>query len=541
MNKFSIFFEANSKVDVDQLGGIHLPDAIIRDIMSRSAPVNRTFEEIVRIAELVDLVPPEGGGGGGGGNDGGIPPPRIDPLLDTMATKVRKPKSDSNEPSEGEGEPGEGEPSEGEPGDPGDPGKPNKPGEPSKPGKPGDPSKPGEQKDSEEGTSGEGESGEPGEPGESKPSTAANGEPSADAEYGNTVTVTPNPDGTFTDQDGNVWTADQIRSAVQSGTQVKGISKIPQSSGERVSETGTMITKEEQQRKQGIQPGEAEHAEGSTPETNKGESVDDIKRGLRNTKIPKHDSEALKKKMEEQAEKAREQIVEDPDATDDFWKQRARESADISTASGSGGGGSSKEKLTDKIIQRLKANINWKDALKRLFTKPGDKYEDWRHPSRRTYGTRAYMPIQREDENEIDDFAVAIDQSGSLMAGEAFSKFMSEVINLFKTIDNARGVVLVYDDRVTDAVEITPQNYNKLLNVRPSGGGNDMDSVPAYIQRHLKNFKPKAVIFFTDGYEERPNLPKKINGEMVEYIFFLVPGGRRDTVEGFGSIYPIVM
>ena len=68
-----------------------------------------------------------------------------------------------------------------------------------------------------------------------------------------------------------------------------------------------------------------------------------------------------------------------------------------------------------------------------------------------------------------------------------------------------------------------------------------MDAVPAYMERHMKNFRPKGVIFFTDGYEERPNLPKKINGQIVDYIFFLVPGGKRETVEGFGPIYPIVM
>ena len=516
---FKVFFEANSQVEVDETGAIHLPTATVRDLLSKGRPVNRRFSDIARLAEVLDLS-----SDGDESPAGGAPAPteQTDPLIDTVAGKLIRDKS------------------QGEPGQPGKPDQSNQPEQPSDPsdseesGEPGDPGEgdPSGEPGDPSGDPSNGEQGSNGQPGEVSNDDIAN-----KSDNTNSVTLKANGDGTFTDENGNTLTSDQVRDLQKSGVEVKTDGTLQKNPNKKPE--GEMITAEEVRQKKGIAPSDGSTDEKEPSKDPTKETGNDLKNQLDKTNTV-YDSEEGRKKMAEQIEKAREHIIADEEMTDDFWKQRIKDVEVSTTGGASGDGEGTKETLVDKMIKRTTMTIDWRGALKRLFTKPSNKVTDWKRPSRRSYATRTYMPRTVQNADDLETIIIAIDQSGSLMTGDAFSKFVNEIISLFKTTKNATGYVLPYNTIVTSAIKVTSANFNNLLTLLPTGGNNDMDAVPAYVTKHMPKIKPKAVIFFTDGYEDRPNLPIRINGQKVEYIFFLVPGGRRETVEGFGKIYPIV-
>lgn len=330
------------------------------------------------------------------------------------------------------------------------------------------------------------------------------------------IEITPNDDGTYTDQHGRQLTQDNIDQMAKAGNKIVIKRKEP--------------TEGEESGDEGIE----EPLEESDP------SADDIARNLRNSKARQkmNDPKYIEKRQGE-IEKANEQIIEDEEYTEEYANKRIREAKNIHTAGGTGGGGSSGEKLQDKLVEKLKTKIPWREALKRFFKKPGSIYWDIKRPWKRFHSTEVYLPKATKPPNKkISEFVVAIDESGSLMGSEAFSYFISETMKIFETVqDGVRILVLLYGNQVTDAYMLNQSNFQKLLHARPEGGGNDMDSVAPYIQKYYPNFKPVGVIFFTDGWEDPPNLPPKINECEIEYMFFLVPNGNAKTVQNFGKVY----
>lgn len=530
MKNFSVFLEAAMQVERDDVNGILIPPATVDALLSRpGAPkATRGYSDIMRLTDVVDQT---GGGGAppGGPDDPSAPPPSIlDPKLDTRAKQAIVPDGQGGESQEGEGEgePDEPDDSDGTEGESGE-GQPGESGE-------------GE---SGEGQEGEGQPGEPGEGGDGQISD--NGEGQENASPGDTagggqqtpgqtvqkLDVTPNADGTYTDQDGVQHTADELRDLINQGAQVSGISKLP--------EAPVDVSAEDIKQQTAAKAAAAREASGQEAEVVDQSATDaDLAKQIKKTGGSNIDSQQDREQYNRQVEKARDQIVVDPDLTREYWDKVAKDVIDITRKEHhKSGSESSDERLQDKMIERLRSKINWKDALKNIFKEKGSTFYDITRPSRRSQAIRSYEPRRTKRMDKASQIVIAVDTSGSCMQGDIYSKFMSEVLGLFDKIPNIEAFVALYTVTVYEFIKVNKNNKFALLNIKPKSGSNDMDVVPEYLELMEKKVKPKMVIYFTDGEEDLPHLPRTINGKKVEYVFFLTPGGDYNTVAPFGKVY----
>jgi len=256
------------KITKEQDGGIYFPGELINKILNVSKTAPRSYSEIARLTDEMDLT-----GGGGGGGETEIQ----DPLIDTFARKVKKTKdSDPNR----------------------------------------DPSKDPSKQTSQERTKKE-------------------------------ITLKPNGDRTFTDQNGKKWAEDEIKEAQARGAEIKGVdkfSKNKQSAGEGTEQNikqnteqgteqeSTLITAEERRKQLGIKETEGKTEE---PGEKSSPSQKDINRMWEKHKKNLKPGD-VQERIKRQKIKAREHIIEEPDLVD-AWKRKIKNkiSVDISTNTGS--------------------------------------------------------------------------------------------------------------------------------------------------------------------------------------------------------------
>lgn len=394
---------------------------------------------------------------------------------------------------------------------PGDPDGTGSSGDPSKdksdqPGKPGPPGDPGTD-DPNQPSSDPGPPGPPGDPGTDdpdQPSGEGGGQPGDDSDQppgsGTTGEFDPEQQGQGTGQ----------KDASKEGS--KGQSRMPGDSGgskraEKDTSTANQVAK-----------------------NNVRDRMRDAQKDFWKKLSPEQ-----RKQLIEQTKKAAEDIEEDKEITREWTRKQIQKATKIDSAGGRGEGHG--KDLVDRVIDRMKPQINWKQALKNFVTRRARKYYNIRKPSKRGIGVKTYLPRSEKD-RELDKFVVGIDVSGSVMA--AYPQFISEIINLFETVQGAEAVIVFWHDVVAGSIELNRKNYKKLLSIQATAGGTTISSFGYWLAS--LNWSPAGVIIFTDGYfEQNPFLPvKSKRGKKIIYKSFIVPGGNYDVLKPWGDVYKIL-
>lgn len=143
---------------------------------------------------------------------------------------------------------------------------------------------------------------------------------------------------------------------------------------------------------------------------------------------------------------------------------------------------------------------DWRGPLRRFITEigEGDEQSRFNPPNKRFLPLGIIMPSHFDE--AMEELLVACDTSGSMTG--VYPIVFGEIANICKTVLPKRVRVLWWDTRVAGEQVFTPQDFDKIKDLmKPAGGGGTTVSCVAQYVRQ-KQYKPKAVIYLSDGYIE---------------------------------------
>jgi predicted metal-dependent peptidase len=161
------------------------------------------------------------------------------------------------------------------------------------------------------------------------------------------------------------------------------------------------------------------------------------------------------------------------------------------------GEGSGKNPLNALIQPR---ETNWRDAMREFIETICTGHDNSRFcpPNKRLLASGFIMPSHFSE--SAGELIVACDTSGSMTG--VYPVVFGEIARICETVRPESVRVLWWDSEVCGEQVFTEQNYNDLASLlKPAGGGGTyVTCVAEYIRD--KEYKPKAVIYLTDGYIE---------------------------------------
>jgi len=161
------------------------------------------------------------------------------------------------------------------------------------------------------------------------------------------------------------------------------------------------------------------------------------------------------------------------------------------------GEGSGKNPLNALIQPR---ETNWRDAMREFIETICAGHDNSRFcpPNKRLLASGFIMPSHFSE--SAGELIVACDTSGSMTG--VYPVVFGEIARICETVRPESVRVLWWDSEVCGEQVFTEQNYNDLASLlKPAGGGGTyVTCVAEYIRD--KEYKPKAVIYLTDGYIE---------------------------------------
>lgn len=155
-----------------------------------------------------------------------------------------------------------------------------------------------------------------------------------------------------------------------------------------------------------------------------------------------------------------------------------------------------------KINVTGNGKVKWNYILNRLIrrTLSSNYIPSFKRTSRR-YGELVKGKIKN---HKIDSIVVAVDTSGSINR-DLHERFMEEII-LIRRMFKIEIRYIQCDTEVTQDIKL--KRYTNVENIAiKGGGGTDFRPVFDYIKQ--KNYKPNAILYFTDGqgtYPEKSNI-----------------------------------
>jgi predicted metal-dependent peptidase len=157
----------------------------------------------------------------------------------------------------------------------------------------------------------------------------------------------------------------------------------------------------------------------------------------------------------------------------------------------------------DRDIEELHASkINWKAILRRTVASFIPSDFSWRRPSKKFIWNDVYLPSTDGGSAKV---LVAIDTSGSVSPKE-MTDYVSEMLGMARSFSQVDFRVLCHDTDVYDLGLIRNGNRQKLMQLKPKGGGGtDHCKLMKYIEEKGYYRKDsKLLITFTDGYSSFP-------------------------------------
>lgn len=149
--------------------------------------------------------------------------------------------------------------------------------------------------------------------------------------------------------------------------------------------------------------------------------------------------------------------------------------------------------------------VDWKSVLRDFVQETCDRYDytfcppDRRHLSG-DYILPGYISLHGE---KVDNLWFAVDTSGSIST-RVLNQVFKEISFAIEQFDNLHGELSFFDTHVTNPVEF--DDVDSLYDITPSGGGGtSFHCIFNYMQEHMSDNLPAAVIIMTDGYASYPD------------------------------------
>jgi len=122
---------------------------------------------------------------------------------------------------------------------------------------------------------------------------------------------------------------------------------------------------------------------------------------------------------------------------------------------------------------------------------------DWSYhkPNKRSHVLDVYLPSVIKENCEIE---IIVDTSGSI-GGDEMAEFLGEIVGMARAMQNIHMWVTFCDAQVYNRYEIQNGDVQKILAMKPEGGGGTdmrvgLDSIA------VKNRSIPCVVVLTDGY-----------------------------------------
>jgi len=180
---------------------------------------------------------------------------------------------------------------------------------------------------------------------------------------------------------------------------------------------------------------------------------------------------------------------------EEVWKQRVV-SASVRVRS-IGKLPASIERLVGQLIS---PKINWREKLYKHIVMDMPCDFTFRRPHKRSSSVGWYMPSYKKEHLNV---AVWMDTSGSISKHE-ITVFLSEVVGICKAFNNIILTVGWCDTKVHGITEVTDNDVNKIIELKPKGGGGtDLRNIFPYMDKHMPDVQ--TTIIFTDGFTPFPN------------------------------------
>lgn len=147
-----------------------------------------------------------------------------------------------------------------------------------------------------------------------------------------------------------------------------------------------------------------------------------------------------------------------------------------------------------------KRDTNWKQHMREFFEQivAGDEYSRFCPPNKRMLASGFIMPSHFD--LATGEIIVACDTSGSMYG--VLPVVFGEIAQICTNLKPEKVRVIWWSDGIEGEQVFLPHEYEKIAQlVKPvGGGGTRVSCVAEYIRE--QQYKPKAVIYLTDGYIE---------------------------------------
>jgi predicted metal-dependent peptidase len=160
------------------------------------------------------------------------------------------------------------------------------------------------------------------------------------------------------------------------------------------------------------------------------------------------------------------------------------------------GAGKTPASIQRMIKDMTEPKMNWREIVRMNIQSIIRNDYSFQRPNRKAMHSGAILPGMKND--ETIDVAIAIDMSGSIGEEDA-TVFLSEVKGIMDQYQDFSIHLWSFDTQVYNAVKITHDNAEDLLDYEPmGGGGTDFDVNFEWMKEN--DVQPKKFIMFTDGY-----------------------------------------
>lgn len=185
------------------------------------------------------------------------------------------------------------------------------------------------------------------------------------------------------------------------------------------------------------------------------------------------------------------------------------------------------------------SQIDWRSALQDFVQLHADRFDYSFSPSDRRYaGSDFVMPAFTETETEkISNIWFCVDTSGSIDDG-ILRTVMAEIRAAILQFENIEGKISFFTTRITEPQPF--EDEDSFLTIKPQGyGGTNFAAIFQYMQEHMIDDLPVAVIVLTDGQCDYPDEEEALD---VPVLWILVdqkedaPWGRSIHIESNGEI-----
>lgn len=175
------------------------------------------------------------------------------------------------------------------------------------------------------------------------------------------------------------------------------------------------------------------------------------------------------------------------------WKQAVAMAAHVARMQGKLPAG-----ISEMIDDLLTPQIPWVDVLRRFVTEPAKDDYSWRRANRRFAPLNLYLPTLYSE--TVGEIVYAIDTSGS-MPTEDLQVAATEADAMHREVKPSKTVVIYCDAAVHRVDEFGPDDQ---VEFHMCGRGGT-DFVPVFEEVEKRQYRPKCLVFFTDGYGTFPD------------------------------------